>query len=423
MRLKSSIRRMLPRPLARRYYRRQAVRYIDNLDINVDPPRKSLLIINHYYDQDIRALKLANDAYNLVVVDGPELFKGGKIYFSDDVMRLRAPYDDTPAARRAGFREYSRGIFERLVDRVPFSLIITASDNFWWVREFIAIGRERGIKTVVLDKEGTRSPYAVRGETERIRRMAPFMSDHIFVWSERQRNFWREAGVEDTDITVIGQPRSDLFFRERTQEIDRLFPESRPLVTLFSYEDTAYIPPAEVVPGGPSWREMKRETHDEVARMAAAHPGYNFVIKTHPQQSDLHELQGRYRGDNLVVIGGSSAANELIQRSVLIIAFQTTAVIEAMMLGKPVVYTAWDSHYPRFAPDLLPFHKAPGIIVAETRDRFREVCHRFLSGDESDFQFSSEVIDARARFVDDYFHNPDGHVCERFFEKVGRFVA
>ncbi len=420
---KSSIRKLLPRPVARLYYRRQALQYLDDLDLHIDPSRKTLLIINHYYDQDIRALQLANTEYNLVVIDGPRLFKGGKIYFSGDVMRLRAPYDGTQPALREKFREYSREIFERLQRLVPFSLIITASDNFWWVREFITIGREHGVKTVVLDKEGTRSPYAVRGETERIRRLAPFMSDHIFVWSRRQRKFWRDTGVADEDITVIGQPRSDLFFRENSDTVDTLFPEARPLVTLFSYEDTAYIPPAEVGPDGPSWRTMKRETHDEVARMAEAYPGYNFIVKAHPQQSDLRDLQSRYQRENLAVIGGSSSANELIRRSALIIAFQTTAVIEAMMLGKPVVYTSWDDNCPRFASDLLPFHEAPGVVVADSRQKFRDVCGRFLGGDAGDFEFSSEVIEARRRFVDDYFHNPDGHVCERFFEQVGRFVA
>jgi len=423
MKLKSSIRRILPRPFARAYYRREAIQYIDDLDTDVDPSRKTLLIINHYFDQDIRALRLAGGDYNLVVVDGPQLFKGGKIYFSDDVMRLRAAYDDTPAPNREKFRAYSREIFDRLYRRVPFSLVITASDNFWWVREFIDIAREQGVKTVVLDKEGTRSPYAVRGETERIRKLAPFMSDHIFVWSERQRKFWRDAGVADDDITIIGQPRSDLFFKEHRHETDRLFREHRPLITLFSYEDTAYIPPAEITMNGPSWGEMKRETHNEVARLAAANPEYNFVVKTHPQQSDLRELQDRYRRDNLAVVGGSSVANELIQRSELIIAFQTTAVIEAMMLGKRVVYTAWDKHYARFASDLLPFHEAPGIVVADSFERFHDVCQRFFSGDAGDFDFPPDVIEERTRFVNDYFHNPDGHVCERFFAEVGRFVA
>jgi hypothetical protein len=423
MKLKSSIRRMLPQPFAQSYYRRQALQYIDNAKTEIDPSRKTLLIINHYYDQDIHALRLANTDYNLAVIDGPELFKGGKIYFSDDVMRLRAPYADAPADRRAKFRDYSRIIFDRLFQRFPFFLIITASDNFWWVREFIAVGKERGVKTVVLDKEGTRSPYAVRGETERIRRFAPFMSDHIFVWSERQRRFWRDTGVADEDITVIGQPRSDLFFKEHPHEIDRFFPKMQPLITLFSYEDTAYIPPAQVMAGGPSWRKMKRETHEAVAQLAQAHPHYNFVVKAHPQQSDLSELQRLYRRENLAIIGGSSVANELIQRSELIIAFQTTAVIEAMMLGKPVVYTTWDDYYSRFAPDLLPFHDAPGIVVADSSGRFRDVCGRFLSGDRSDFQFSPEICSAREQFVNEYFHNPDGHVCERFFKHIGRFVS
>lgn len=399
------------------------MRYIDNLEIEIDPSRKTLLIINHYYDQDIHALELANTDYNLVVIDGPELFKGGKIYFGDDVMRLRAPYADVPTDLRARFRDDSRMIFDRLFNRFPISVTITASDNFWWVREFIAVGKERGVKTVVLDKEGTRSPYAVRGETERIRRFAPFMSDHIFVWSKRQRQFWCDAGVANEDITVIGQPRSDLFFKEHRHEIDHNFPKVQPLITLFSYEDTAYIPPAQVVAGGPSWREMKHETHEAMARMAQSHAEYNFVIKAHPQQSDLSKLQRLYRRENLAVIGGSSVANELIQRSELIIAFQTTAAMEAMMLGKPVIYTSWDDHYTRFASDLLPFHDAPGIVVADSFDRFHDVCSHFLSGDRSDFQFSPEICSAREQFVNEYFYNPDGHVCERFFEHIGRFVS
>jgi len=422
MRLRTLIRRMLPRPFLRLFHRHAARRYISNLDQPIDSTRKTILIVNHYYDQDIRALGHANREYNIVVVDGPRLFNGGKIYFDSEVMQLKAPYDRTPENKRAMFRDDCRSIFESLQAKLPFDLIVTASDNFWWIREFIKHARGEGVKTVVLDKEGTRSPYAVEGETERIRKFSPFMSDHLFVWSMRQRKFWNKAGVSDDKITVIGQPRSDLFFKERRREVDRMFPAPRPLVTLFSYEDTAYIPPAQVSAEGPTWRRMKRETHDTFGNLAEAHPEYNFVIKAHPQQSDLKELRRRYDRDNLLVIGGSAVANELIRRSELIIAFQTTAVIESMMLGKRVLYTAWDEHYPRFAADLLPFHEAPGIVAAESFDRFRDVCKRFFSGNTDDFSFSSNEEKARRQFVDEYLYNSDGNVCRRFYTHVGRMI-
>jgi hypothetical protein len=423
MRTITRLRLLSPRSLVRRAYRRQAGQYIRNLNPPIDSHKKTILIINHYFDQDILALQLANRDYNLVTVEGPRLFKGGKIFFSDEVMRLMAPYDEEPEKHRLVFRHECEIIFKLLQKRFDFKLVVTASDNFWWIREFIAVCRDRNIRTVVLDKEGTRSPYAVKGETDRIRHFAPFMSDHIFVWSRRQQKFWHDAGVPDRKISIIGQPRSDLFHIENVSHIDSLFPAAQPLVCFFSYEDTAYIPPHLVRSEDLSWKTMKQETHGEVSRLAHRHRYYNFVIKTHPQQTDLPDLQTEYQRDNLAVIGGSNIANELIRRSELIIAFQTTAVIEAMCFDKRIIYTAWDPLYPRLTADLIPFHNAPGIITAASFLQFREVCERFFSGDDSDFRFTPQEADARKRFADEYFHKPDGQVCRRFFDEVDRFLA
>jgi surface carbohydrate biosynthesis protein len=419
----TTVRKTLPKAVTRSLYRRQALGYIERLTPEYRPDRKTILIINHYFDQDIRALQAANGDYNLVVVDGPRLFKGGKIYFHDNVMRLAAPYIGETEQHRRRFRRECEIIYDALQERFPFHLVVSAADNFWWVREFITVARRRGIQTVVLDKEGTRTPQAFATETHRIRDFAPFISDHIFVWSQRQRRFWNAVGVADNDITVVGQPRSDLFYREHRRDVDALFRRPQALVTMFSYEDTAYIPPGRVKRDGSSWMAMKNETHEFFAEMAAAHPERNFVIKTHPQQSDLRQLTEKYRRDNVAVVGGSSTANELLQCSELIIAFQTTAVLEAMFLDRPVIYTAWDPQYRSLQAFCLPLHEAPGIVVADRFDRFRDVCRRFLAGDRRDFQFSDEVRAARARFVDEYFYQPDGHVCERFFAAVGRFVS
>jgi len=416
------LRKVLPRRLVRLIYRRYIFKYINNLHVDHDSNRKTILAINHYYDQDLRALSIANKKYNLVIIDGTELSKVNSIYFSMPVRQLDAPYESEPQAHRQLYRQECRLILDRLDRRFQPRLLLTGSDNYCFVRELIAAARERGLPTLVLDKEGIISPYYFEAGAKRISELAPFMSDHIFVWSERQREFWKKVGVAENDITVIGQARSDLFYREESRALDKYFPVVKPLITLFSYEDVAYVPIA-VLHEGVSWRGMKRQTHDYIYAAAQAHPEYNFVIKTHPQQSDLAELQSAYRLDNLAVIGGASTANELIQRSELIIAFQTTAIIEAMFLGRRVIYTAWDANYARFASDLLPFHKAPGIVVADSRDRFDAVCARFFSGDDSDFQFSAEDQAARDRFVNEYLYRPDGHVCERFFDAIGRFVA
>jgi|GEM_PF-731442 len=415
------LRKILPPMLVRLIYRRYIFRYINKLHPDYNPARKTILAINHFYNQDLRALINANRKYNIVIINGPELSKVNSIYFSLPVRQMKVPYESELPENRALYRQECRLILDRLERRFHPRLLVTGSDNYCFVRELIAAARERSLPTLVLDKEGILSPYYFEAGVKLINELVPFMSDHIFVWSERQRQFWKKVGVAENEITVIGQPRSDLFYQEQNRCVDRYFPTSKPLITLFSYEDIAYIPIA-VLHEGVSWKEMKQQTHDYVFSLAQKHPEYNFVIKTHPQQSDLNELQSAYQLDNLAVIGGASVANELIQRSELIIAFQTTADLEAMLMKKRIIYTAWDRHYPRFRNDVLPYHDACGLVIADTYGHFQQVCERFFAGDYHDFELSHEAVVSRDKFVEGYLHKPDGHVCERFFEAVERFV-
>jgi hypothetical protein len=412
---------MLPVKFARRLYRHEALNYITGLRPEYDSSKKTILAINHLFDQDLEALATANSEYNFIIVDFAALLKGGKAYFSQAVRDIRAPYESEPLETRMLFRQECRLLFDRLRERFQPKLILTANDNFAFIREFIHAAHERGVPTIILDKEGTISPHSFEAEAKRAREYTPCISDHVFVWSHRQKDYWQNRGVAAGRITVVGQPRSDLFFARADDTVSGYFDSRQPLITLFSYFDTAYIPDQDVQ-RGLSWTKMKTQTHREFHRLAQAHPEYNFVIKCHPQQLDIEDIAQRYQAPNLRVIGGARIANELIQQSELIIAFQTTSVIEAMFLEKQVIYTAWDENYLPLADDLLPFHDAAGIVMAETFEGFREVCRRFFSGDNSDFRFTSADIAARDSFVNLYFYKPDGHVCERFFHEVGGLV-
>jgi len=421
-RIAHTVKALLPRPLLNRLYRRRAHNYIARQNPRYDPHKKTILAINHFYDQDLRALKFACVDYNFVVADGPTLARGARLFFPEDVIQLNAPYESTPNADRLAWHAECRIMFQALDEKFHISLMLLPSDTFWWVRELIAVAREHGVKTVVIDKEGIISPYDFDAAADRISRMAPFISDHIFVWSERQKRFWNKIGVPDDRITILGQPRSDLFYAEHRKDVDALFASPKPLVTFFSYMTDAYIPVEAAVTEKLTWGAMRDQTHDEVRRLAGKFPAYNFVIKTHPQQPDIDNLRVRYERTNLRVVGGSALANELIQRSELIIGFQTTAVIEAMFMGRRVIYTYWSELLPRFEKDLLPFHDAPGICTARSYDDLRRICERFFAGDTTIFDFSPDTLAARGRFVDEYLYRPDGHACRRFFEMIGRFM-
>ncbi len=420
--LKELFRRVVPRGTVRRIYRQMVLDYIGGLSPEYDPSRKTILAINHYYDQDLRALQNANTRFNFVVVDFEVLFKIGRLYFSKPVREMMAPYDEEPAEIREGYRDECRVMFHDLRRRFQPDVILTPSDSFAFIREFIAVGHENNIGTVVYDKEGTLSPYGFRAVADWKKRFAPHISDNVLVWSERQREFYESIGVAHEDIAIVGQARSDLFFTEHKKDIDSYFPKEQPLIGIFTYHDTAYIP-RELVSEGVSWRQQKMDTLDDMLAAAKEHPEFNFLVKAHPQQLDIKDLQKRYELENLKVIGGAAIANELIQRSELIVAFQTTSVTEAMFMNKRVIYTAWDANCATLQHELVPFHAARGIIIAESRRQFKEVCDRFFAGDVSDFEFSPEEIAARDEFVNAHLYRPDGHVAERVLDELDRFLT
>jgi len=266
------------------------------------------------------------------------------------------------------------------------------------------------------------SPHSFESEAERIRKYAPFMSDHIYVWSERQRRYWEKIGIKKELITVIGQPRSDLFHYKIEFKVDKYFEKSKPIITFFTYEDDAYIPRDLVQNEKITWSTLKQQTQDFLYQMAIENDQYNFVFKAHPQQLDLDSLKKKYNRENLKVIGGAEISNELIVRSELIVAFQTTAVLEAMFMEKRVVYTGWDKTEERLRNQILPFKKTQGLVVAHSYEDFKSICDEFFSGRSKIFELTLEQIDARDKFVSTYFYKPDGNVSKRFFSCISEYM-
>ena len=174
--LKRLLRIVLPWSALRLIYRLHAYRYIQRLRVKLDPSRKTVLVLNHFYDQDVRALGLANDRYNRVPIDTVTLFRGAKIYFNREIQGLHAPYATADPNMVAEYRKECRRIIELLDRKLNIGVIVSASDIFYWIRELIVVARERGIRTVILDKEGTLSPHDFYTEAERIRANAPFVS-------------------------------------------------------------------------------------------------------------------------------------------------------------------------------------------------------------------------------------------------------
>ncbi|MHC4090575.1 MAG: hypothetical protein ACYSVY_09920 [Planctomycetota bacterium] len=386
-----------------------------------------ILLINHNFDQDIEALLQANDRHRFLILRYQEIRELARMHFPKCCLEGLETYN---LPEMEPFRRRYRGEIGRVVDsirdRFPFDLAAAPSDLFFWIRELVPEIQERGIPFVVIDKEGATSPYGFHHHAEKVRTVNPFISDYLLAWSERAKEFWIRAGAPPELIHVIGQQRSDHWHRpEDWPDKTRLGLSLRgdaQLVLFLSFDRSAYIPKELYDAGVVRWDDLFEDTHRVTCEFARTHPECDVVIKAHPQQTGLKDLQrwvDSRRVANLRLATGAGLSNPLIGHADVVAGFQTTALIEAMIPGqKPIIYTFW-SDAKRWADQILPFHTSGALTVVESPHEFRSALQSALTSPV----VPQEQLEARSALVDATFHNPDGRVCQRTLQVLEEFAA
>ena len=412
----------------RLYLKRHYRRYLNELRIQAPIGNgKKILIINHHFDQDIDALlRGCSDQFQFLVVDCMPFFNEALLYFHTDEERDGIiPYNLLRPEIITGYRAACRGLFYDLQKIFPFEAIIMPSDSFWWIREFLEVAHEHGVRRIVLDKEGTISPYSFKVHSTQIKEKFPFISDNLLVWSERQKQFWIKAGAPEDCIRIVGQPRSDFFFQPNrwlTKQQLEVEGFARHLL-YFTFDIDAYInvfPAEEILREGYSWVGLRNEINEKLVAFAQRHPEVCITVKVHPQQADIDFMRQwvmQWGLTNLRLAEGAGISNQLIVNADLILGFQTTALIEAMLTDKPVFYTAWTETECKLREELIPLHESAGLNWLRSPEDLRRdlelwAAREWVGGD----------LAQRKVFTDAWLF-ADGKVCSRLSQNLAEIVA
>ena len=406
------LKKIIPKDFLVYWYRRLYTIYLRNLKVNFVKKKKTIVFFNHFYSQDVKALsnQFEDKDYGTIDIDTSELFKCAKIFFEKKVQDLNEPYPDEGVYTEK-FKYESERIFKLIDTLFGIDILILPSDNYYWVREFIKLCLGK-IPVIVVDKEGLISPYDFNAESDRIKKFAPPISDFYYVWSMRQKDYWIKAGLDEKKILVTGQPRSDLLFEENKTKTQK----NKKQLTFFTYDDDAYIPP-RFVKEGFSWKKMKRDTHEILLDFSKAFPGWNIIIKTHPQQRDLQELKNTYNRDNLTVIGGSKDSNYLIKNSDLIVCFQSTVLLESLIMNVPVFYTYWAEMPVGLSEEILQFADNKAVNVIKSKENFKSAIYNLAEKNLIyDIQKDNNYI--QKEFISKFFYRVNGSVSKNIVEDI-----
>jgi hypothetical protein len=388
---------------------------------------RTFVIVNHCYDLDVDALCAAGGPHTIWVLDPFELFCDVHHYFAPAEREWASVYG--AGAMRESIARYKAAVItdvaRRLRDETKLDALITPNDTTYYIRPLIEELRAIGIPSIVQCKEGTIAPSSMMDvHARQLATYAPPIADQFYFWNATHLDFWRRVGVPDGRMKMPGQPRSDFFFHEDRwpSKASLGLTEGKKLVVAFTFDTDAYVRVTEPDPTRP-WKSLRDHMHQTLQALARERDDVEVVIKAHPQQAELGEIEAELARDpvpNVHVMTGAKSASHLMVRADVILGFQSTAMIEAMLTAKPVIYVGWGERHDELTHALIPIHHSEGCAVPQSRAELDRAVRDAVDGTLTP---SPETMRARRAFTDKYFFGADGNCAKRVLDLAAEFVA
>jgi hypothetical protein len=376
-----------------------------------------LLCIDHYFDQDIEALRrVAPSGTRCWAVTYGNFFKLAVRHFPEEVFTgIEAYFRPEHAQARAAYAVAAQKQVERLYRIYRFDAVVAPSDTFFWIRAPIEAVQRLGIPFVVLQKEATIPPAWMDAPAREWGEISPFIADYMLVSSEHHRRFWINSGVDPSIVVVTGQPRFDVYARGGQR---RSSGERRPAVLFLTYDVNAYLPVIDRTGLAP-WRRLRVDTEGTLVELARRDE-IELLVKAHPQPAEdqsahLAELATL---PGVRILDPHGDVRRHIVDADVVVGFQSTALLESLASGTPTVYTWWTEPALAHANDLIPFHKEPDALAVATSPAELEAAVERLVAEPP-----RPPSAAAMRLVEQYLGPVDGRASERCWTELERLVA
>jgi hypothetical protein len=390
------------------------------------PDALRLVIVNHFYDQDIDAYARARTDCELWILHHSAV-GGIRAFFQPEpglAVDYRGPWMQKRV--RAARSHFVRQAVAYIRQKVRPDAVVVPSDLFFWLRPILEEFTAVGVPVIAQDKEGTLTPGPLTEENLAlwVKRYPPLSQRYLF-WGQVQRDAWVKVGLDPAKIRIVGMPRSDFFFHpERHASPESLgLPGGKKLVTFFTFEGDVYL--TADVKGrqiGRPWLPMRRDIHETLVRLARERSDVHVIVKVHPQCPEIEEIQAELSSapSNLTIMLGAATAAHLVANSAVVVGFQTTALIETMLTNKPIVYCGWAPQHDRYLPWLNPIPQSGACFQPASAEAMLELLNGLLDGR---LAVPPQMLTNRRAFSSRYFHDARGATADRTLQAIAEEVA
>lgn len=383
----------------------------------------NILILNHHFDYDIDALiSESNGKHNIKTIrpeyfsDHAELIFPSEVFSSDLSIYHKKKYKKN----RLIYRKKARKLFFELYKIFQFDVFISPSSVFFYIRDVLDACDDLNVGTVIFQKELGVAKDNQENLNHKIKKYFPVHGDLIATCSSDSNDAWIKMGADPKKSFVTGQPRFDYYFnlpeKIKTQNKTYLF---------FSYFLHAYVTSNSSKSDYNPWTQLCDDTIECLVKFAIQNPNNKVLIKPHPQQ-DMHSQNRIYEQvkniKNIEILDSKKDSRKVLFDSDIIIAFQSSVLLEALILNKKVIYTFWTDEVKKLNKILLPFHEYDKFLsVSKSKKDFYKllVNPKSIIGGKN---LNSIQIDKRIKKFNSFFGEIRGDSAKKVFSLTSKML-
>ena len=281
---------------------------------------------------------------------------------------------------RARLRKYLKKLLKKIFFKNNINCIITA--NIFYNQDFdwSAVAVDIGCPYIVFHRENlvvNDHMYLVESEYAKMLNRIGFVGGAIVFQNEIMKSIYdKYSGLDKGKVHALGSLRMDKYIHNVKSKKNK---SNNGRVVLFTF------PPNSAICGESekkfAWQKLHDDVHISFLELAIENPDVEFVIKHKGvgweiTKSLLTSINANvFNIDNLKIYGESSSqAQELILESDVITGFCTTALSEAAIAEKPIVYQLFAEASDEKYSDFLCFRDALDMFdVAKSKKEYKSL--------------------------------------------------
>jgi hypothetical protein len=295
-------------------------------------------------------------------------------------------------------------VLEDLKQRAKMSAIMSAAvyyrRNILWERAckkvnlpFVCLHRESAVEEPDVLRRLVRE--------KKLNFHRPFYGHQIFAGSNHFKAALVESRYVKEDMVVVtGLPRFDISYHRLQQSKN----SDSKRVVLFSFMPAFSVPEVHETHGvhiEAGFVELFYSVHQVIARLALANQGYEFIIKPKWYSGLWKELIDRalerelgdydMRPANLFVTD-TQAAQDLIHNSGLVVAFNSTTIVEAILQKKPTIVPWYAEAAGQYQHNVFYKKYEDAFLVAKSEKEMETRVGEFIQGNLVDHTQPEQLL-------------------------------